>query len=934
MIKLINVSKSFKARTVLKNINHVFPEKGLCIIYGPSGSGKTTMLNCIAGLISFDGSIEIHNQKLETLNDNELSQLRLKKYGFIFQDFKLFENETVSANLLFPLETLYHLSKQKKDRKCQDLLSLVGLINKETQIVNKLSGGEKQRVAIARALINDPQIILADEPTGALDEKNGTEIMSILKIISKKALVIMVSHDAELTKKYADQIIEMNDGEISKIENCCDDDNYIYHLPVLNNGFTNKKSKIPDSFLIKHTYHNMKQKKARTAICYSMTSLGLIGVGLAFALSSTIANNIKDAYREIVDENSIMFSMKNKNDLKQGQFAASYYEVEEICNKHHAFVEDVGVTYNVNFEKFFPDINSLVIARENKYSPLQGFSARYINDFIWLEDCKSNIYPKEVSNLKDDEIILGLNYETLIDFCFELQIERNVRTLSEYLNSNPLYLYFDLANDNWAYSDQQIVRLVGFTLENDIKIYHSNHLWNEYMFEERMRFPTSDALSTMDNEPWVMKKIYYLKTNENRDFLLNLLLEDKSSDSFIFEIANESYYPWLYYEKPMEERDRVLVFANTFTHIPLWHIPYVLENDANLNEPVIGNNAGYIIYPESLMVGFAKTIYFSKDVSKLENVIDYQTSNSTGGFYKEDLPQGILSGNFAKSLQNGVNFSVFAGNLKFGNAPKDLDEIVVSSNLFSEIGLSNIGETIYIATSKKEVLVDGEKVINDYAIIPLKVVGIVKSNKNLIYHDKLWTILFYQCKIGLSSFNLTCQNLSFPLSNPDKIDDSLTKAQKAFPQYDIVNPLLDVNESIDTVCFYVTIMLIIFSLVATMISILLLTICNYIYIIEGRKEIALARCLGVSKRESQKFLFYHSLMQCLVSFAIASVELFVVSIVANLEIGKTLSLGFSFSFDPFSLVPMLVLSLLIGLISSFVMSRRINKINPIEALKA
>ena len=934
MIKLINVSKSFKARTVLKNINHVFPEKGLCIIYGPSGSGKTTMLNCIAGLISFDGSIEIHNQKLETLNDDELSQLRLKKYGFIFQDFKLFENETVYANLLFPLETLYHLSKQKKDRKCQDLLSLVGLINKETQIVNKLSGGEKQRVAIARALINDPQIILADEPTGALDEKNGTEIMSILKIISKKALVIMVSHDAELTRKYADQIIEMNDGEISKIENCCEDDNYNYHLPVLNNGFTNKKSKIPDSFLIKHTYHNMKQKKARTAICYSMTSLGLIGVGLAFALSSTIANNIKDAYREIVDENSIMFSMKNKNDLKQGQFAASYYEVEEICVKHHDFVEDVGVTYNVNFEKFFPDINALVIARENKYSPLQGFSARYINDFIWLEDCKSNIYPKEVSNLKDDEIILGLNYETLIDFCFELQIERNVRTLSEYLNTNPLYLYFDLANDNWTYSDQQIVRLVGFTLENDIKIYHSNHLWNEYMFEERMRFPTSDALSIVDNEPWVMKKIYYLKTNGNRDFLLNLLLEDKSSDSFIFEIANENFYPWLYYEKPMEERDRVLVFANTFTHIPLWHIPYVLENDENLNEPVLGNNAGYIIYPESLMVGFAKTMYFSKEISKLENVIDYQTSNSTGGFYKEDLPKGILSGNFAKSLQNGVNFSVFVGNLQFGNAPKDLDEIVVSSNLFNEMGLSNIGETIFVATSKKEVLVDGEKVINDYAIIPLKVVGIVKSNKNLIYHDKLWTILFYQCKVGVSSFNLTCQNLSFPLANPNKINDSLIKAQKAFPQYNVVNPLLDVNESIDTVCFYVTIVLIIFSLVATMISILLLTICNYIYIIEGRKEIALARCLGVNKRESQKFLFYHSLMQCLVSFAIASVELFVVSIVANLEIGKTLSLGFSFSFDPFSLVPMLVLSLLIGLVSSFVMSRRINKINPIEALKA
>ena len=934
MIKLTNVFKNYNNRPVLKNVNHTFPSKGLCIIYGPSGSGKTTMLNCIAGLIAFNGSIEFNNHKLELLNDNEMSALRLKKYGFVFQDFKLFENETVLANLLFSLETLYHLSKHKKERKCQDLLTLVGLINKEKQIVNKLSGGEKQRVAIARALINDPEVILADEPTGALDEKNGLEIMNILKIISKKSLVIMVSHDAELTKRFADQIIEMNDGEITRIENHFDDDDLNHHLPVINNGFTNKKSKIPDSFLLTHTYHNMKQKKARTAICYSMTSLGLIGVGLAFALSSTIANNIKDAYREIVDENSIMFSLKNKEDIKQGQFASSYYEVQEICAKYHEFVEDVGVTYYVKFEKFFQDVNSLVISKNNKYSEIPGFSARHINDYIWLEDCHSQIYPKEVSNLNDDEIVLGLNFETLSDICYELQIERSLRSLSEYLNSNNLYLYFDLANDDWEYSDQQLLRLVGFTLENNPKIYHSNHLWNEYMFEERMRFPTSDAMSIVDQEPWIMKKIYYLKTNEKRDELLNLLLNDQNSDSFIFEIANENYYPWLYYETPMDERDRVLVFDNTINHIPLWHIPYILKNDDNLKEPVIGNDCGYLIYPESLMVGFAKTMYFSKELEKLESVIDFQTSNSNNGFYQEDLPDGILSGNFAKSLQNGINFSVFTGNLQNGNVPNDLNEIVISSNLFRELGLKSLDETIFVATSKKEVLVDGQKVINDYVIVPLKVVGIISSNKNLIFHQKLWTMLFYQCKVGISAFSLTCQNLSFPLCNPDKMNDSLSKAKLAFPQYEIINPLSDVNESIDKVCFYVTIVLIVFSAVATTISILLLTICNYIYIIEGKKEIALARCLGINKKESQRFLYYHSLMQCLVSFVIATIELFIISLIANLEIGKTLSLGFSFSFNPISLLPMLALSLLIGLLSSLVMSRRINKINPIEALKA
>ena len=210
MIKLTNVRKAFQNRLALNNINYEFPRNGLCIIYGQSGSGKTTLLNCLSGLISFEGSIEIDHQRIETLNDEELSNLRLSSYGFVFQDFKLFENETVAANLLFPLETLNHLPKNVKDRKCEDLLSLVGLEHKEKQIVNKLSGGEKQRVAIARALVNDPKVLLADEPTGSLDEKNSIEIMNILKIISKNSLVIMVSHDQELTKKYADQIIEMD----------------------------------------------------------------------------------------------------------------------------------------------------------------------------------------------------------------------------------------------------------------------------------------------------------------------------------------------------------------------------------------------------------------------------------------------------------------------------------------------------------------------------------------------------------------------------------------------------------------------------------------------------------------------------------------------------------------------------------------------------
>lgn len=935
MIKLSNVTKSYDGRPVLKGITHAFPEKGLVVIYGPSGSGKTTLLNCIAGLTNFYGSIQVDRQNIELLNDEDLSHLRLSKYGFIFQDFKLFETETVLANLLFPLETLYQLSKSKKLRKCQDLLSLVGLRNKEKQIVNKLSGGEKQRVAIARALINDPHLLLADEPTGALDEQNGIEIMNIIKKISKKALVIIVSHDQTLTKQYADEIIEMSDGEIINVASQAKKEEENEHLPIINNGVSNKKAKIPDSFLISHTFHTMKQKKLRTGLCYTMTSLGLIGVGLAFALSSTISDNIKQAYREIVDENSLIVSLKDKNSSIQGEYAANFYEANEIKQSYPEYISGVGVTYYCNFEKFFVNTNTFSLVKNNRNRVIPGFSARHINEFEWAEDIKTSTYPKTISKLQDDEIILGLNISTIRDICFELQIEKTVKSLSEYLLKNELYLAFDFRNDEWTYEDQQLVRLKGFTLENELKIYHSNHLWNEYMFEERMRFPVSDKISVKDDKPWTMKKIYYVKVDKKRDKLLNLLLDDKEADGLIFEIANETYYPWLYYDKKNDERNRILVFNNVMAHIPHWHVNHFMSNDSNLTAPIIGNNAGYLIYPESLMIGFAKTMYFSKDQAMIEEIVDKQTSRNNDGFYEESLPDGVISGNYAKSLQNGVKFEVFSEDLPyFGEEPTELDEIAVSAEFAKECHVEGVGEVVYVTMAKKEVVTNTGIMISDYEIVPLKVTAIVNSPKNLIYHERNWTTLFYQCKIGISAFQLQTTSMSFSLKNPNDIDKSMSLFKKGFPQYEIVNPLSDINDSVDTVCFYITIVLAIFSSVATLISILLLTICNYLFILEGKKEIALARCIGINKKESKRFLYYHSLIQCLVSFCVATIELIVLSVLANLEIGNALAMNSRFSFNPVCLLPMLGLAVSIALISSVIMATRINKINPLDALRA
>ena len=511
MITITKLYKRFGSSVVLNNINLKLSRTGLVIIKGPSGCGKTTLLNILCGLIDFEGDVQIDGKHIGLLNEKAKDECRLKNYGFIFQDFKLLENETVINNIMFPLEAISSASTETRTRKCSDLINMVGLKSSIKQRVNKLSGGEKQRVAIARALVNSPKIILADEPTGALDSKTADEIMKILQKISNKSLVVVVSHDDELAYKYADKVIEMEDGAIKSITNQSIEKNEKY-LPISKQFYSMKKSKVPFSFLFRHTLSSIKQKKWRTMICNSVTSLGLIGVGLATSLSTAISSNIKDAYSQIIDDNKITISQKNNENVNHGIYAASYYEVMDIYEQNQDRILDVGVVYKNDFESFFPQSDCIYLENTHYRVPIEGLSSRQINDFRWLDvDRPINIYPEEISYLKNDQVVLALTIEMINTICYQLQIERTVTSLARYIQTHELKIYFDFQNIHWQYDDQQLLQVVGFTLEKNPGIYHLNHMWNEYMFEERMRFPVSDDISSPKSVPWILNKIYYIQ---------------------------------------------------------------------------------------------------------------------------------------------------------------------------------------------------------------------------------------------------------------------------------------------------------------------------------------------------------------------------------------------------------------------------------------
>ena len=219
MIKITNLNKYFYRHKpnqihVINDVTLEFPETGLITIIGESGSGKTTLMNVLGGLDDFEsGSIEIDDVKINKYSSKKIDRIRNEKIGYIFQNYLLLQQRTVYENLELLLD-MYDISPKEKDERIEYVLKAVGMLKYKKKNVSELSGGQQQRVAIARALIKSPSLILADEPTGNLDEKNTIQIMNIIKKISKNTLVILVSHERRIASTYSDYIIELVDGQV------------------------------------------------------------------------------------------------------------------------------------------------------------------------------------------------------------------------------------------------------------------------------------------------------------------------------------------------------------------------------------------------------------------------------------------------------------------------------------------------------------------------------------------------------------------------------------------------------------------------------------------------------------------------------------------------------------------------------------------------
>lgn len=399
MLQLNNITKDYiSGDTVvnaLKGISISFREHEFVSILGQSGCGKTTMLNIIGGLDRYtDGDLIIGGRSTKEFKDKDWDSYRNHKIGFIFQSYNLIPHQTVLSNVELAL-TLSGVSKTERRKRAVEALEMVGLGDQINKKPNQMSGGQMQRVAIARALVNDPDIILADEPTGALDSETSVQVMDILKKISDNKLIIMVTHNAELAEQYSSRIIRLLDGKVT-------DDTAPYEIPAGKEispvaGALDKKEKVSMSFFtaLSLSFKNLLTKKGRTFLTSFAGSIGIIGIALILSLSSgfqayinrvqedTVSTYPITIENESVDYSSMLNSMMGETGTVKDKEEGRIYAAPVMSQFVNTMSAEVKKNNLSELKKYLesPDCNI----------------GDYVLDVQYQYDIPLNVYAKDYS---------------------------------------------------------------------------------------------------------------------------------------------------------------------------------------------------------------------------------------------------------------------------------------------------------------------------------------------------------------------------------------------------------------------------------------------------------------------------------------------------------------------------------------------------------
>ena len=542
MLKLKNITKVYNSGNeklkALDNVEIMFRKSEFVSILGPSGCGKTTLLNIIGGLDRYtSGDLIINGKSTKYFKDRDWDSYRNYSVGFVFQNYNLIGHQTVLSNVELAL-TISGVSKKERKKRAIKVLEEVGLKRQINKKPNQLSGGQMQRVAIARALVNNPDIILADEPTGALDTKTSIQVMEILKNISKDKLVIMVTHNPDLAQKYSSRIIKILDGKI------IDDSNILKEATKEEKAHDNKRRTSMKFLTALHlSLNNLMTKKGRTILTSFAGSIGIIGIALILAISTGVQNYINkveedtlSSYPLTIEESTIdMSSMidtmmgENKNSEKreEGKIYSS-----DIMNDLIASLSSKISTNNLKALKEYIESDTSKI-RENsnaiKYSynlDINLYKSNTDDGIVKVNpstvmETLGMITSNPYSQMMPSSAMMGNNnvWEELID------------------NDELLKSQYNLLAGSWPTKYNEVVLIVGKNNEISDYTLYSLGLKDQNELKSKMKAiqngetvePSEETVYSYDDllnlsYKLVLNSDYYVKTN-------NLWI-DKSEDDF------------------------------------------------------------------------------------------------------------------------------------------------------------------------------------------------------------------------------------------------------------------------------------------------------------------------------------------------------------------------------------------------------------------
>ncbi len=438
MLEIKNICKQYKTggltQKALDNVSLNLRDNEFVAILGPSGSGKTTLLNIIGGLDRYDsGDLIINGKSTKKYKDRDWDSYRNHTIGFVFQSYNLIPHQTVLSNVELAL-TISGVSRKERRKKAINALKQVGLEKHIHKKPNQLSGGQMQRVAIARALVNDPDIVLADEPTGALDSDTSIQVMDLLKQVAKDRLVVMVTHNPELAEKYATRIVNLRDGVIRS-----DSDPYIVERNEKPKN--NKFGKTSMSFLtsLALSFNNLKTKKGRTILTSFAGSIGIIGIALILSLSNGVNRYINSVEEETLSEYPLQIQSTGID--MTSMFLGMAGEDEEE--------EEGDITISKQLTSMFSGIGSNDLAAFKKYLDNDSNVYNYAKTIEYKYNVLPIIYSTNLNELRQvnpDESFSSLGISSTTS---------NNSMMSSMMSTN---MFFQMPENEDLYKDQYDVK--------------------------------------------------------------------------------------------------------------------------------------------------------------------------------------------------------------------------------------------------------------------------------------------------------------------------------------------------------------------------------------------------------------------------------------------------------------------------------------------